>query len=158
MFISVFIFLNSGRTLLHQPRSPMQAYPMCQKMDINCDTFVRFTEKHKKFFKKVVEIISTSWRDGTEKRCKSHIKKFVEFCAKRNEDPIPATDEIGIKFLKKYHNTGVGYSSVNSARLVLLSIKKPVDLPFGRSTLVCMFMKGVFNTLTPALPKHFIIF
>lgn len=126
----------------------MQIYPMCQKTDINCGTFAWFTVTPK-LSKRAVEIISASWRDGTGKRYKSPINKFVEFRVKRN-DPIPVTDQIGITFLTKY-NAGVGYISVNFARLAL-SIMKPVDnVHYGRSTLACTFMKKVFNTVRPAL-------
>ena len=61
---------------------------------------------------------------------------------------------MGIEFLTEYFKTGVGYSSVNSARSALSSIIKPVcNVPFGKSPLVCRFLKGVFN-IRPALPRY----
>ena len=64
-----------------------------------------------------------------------------------------ATTEMGIEFLTEYFKTGVGYSSVNSARSALPSIIKPVcNVPFGKSPLVCRFLKGVY--IRPALPRY----
>ena len=61
---------------------------------------------------------------------------------------------MGIEFLTEYFKTGVGYSSVNSARSALSSIIKPVcNVRFGKSPLVCRFLKGVFN-IRPALPRY----
>ena len=61
---------------------------------------------------------------------------------------------MGIEFLTEYFKTGVGYSSVNSARSALSSIIKPVcNVPFGKSPLVCRFLKRVFN-IRPALPRY----
>ena len=101
-----------------------------------------------------LEILSASWRMGTEKRYNSHVERFVKFCRERYTDPIQATTEMGIEFLTEYFKTGVGYSSVSSARSALLSIIKPVcNVPFGKSPLVCRFLKGIFN-IRPALPKY----
>ena len=90
----------------------------------------------------------------TEKQYNRHIKKVVEFCAKRNEDTIQATDKTRIEFLTEYYDAGVGYSSVNSERSALSSIIKPVNNVFlAGAALVCRFMEGVFN-LRPALPRY----
>ena len=62
--------------------------------------------------------------------------------------------QMGVEFLTDYFKTGVGYSSVNSARSALSRIIKPVcNVPFGKSPLVCRFVKGVFN-IWPALPRY----
>ena len=61
---------------------------------------------------------------------------------------------MGIEFLTDYFKTGVGYSLVNFARSALSSVIKPVcNVPFGKSRLVCRFLKGVFN-IRPALPRY----
>ena len=59
-----------------------------------------------------------------------------------------------IEFLTEYFKTGVGYSLVNSARLALPSVIKPVsNVAFGKSPLLCRLLKGVFN-IRPALPRY----
>ena len=101
-----------------------------------------------------LEILSASWRMGTEKRYNSHVERFVKFCRERYTDPIQATTEMGIEFLTEYFKTGVGYISVNSTRSALSSIIKPVcNVPFGKSPLVCRFLKGIFN-IRPALSRY----
>ena len=61
---------------------------------------------------------------------------------------------MGIEFLTEYFKTGVGYSSVNSARSALSSVIKPVCyVPFGKSSLVCRLLKGIFN-IRPASPRY----
>ena len=117
-------------------------------------SFVRLFAESKSLSRDALEILSASWRVGTEKRYNSHVERFVKFCRERYTDPIQATTEMGIEFLTEYFKTGVGYSSVNSARSALSSIIKPVcNVPFGKSPLVCRFLKGVFN-IRPALPRY----
>ena len=99
-------------------------------------SFVRLFAESKSLSRDALEILSASWRVGTGKRYNQ------------------ATTEMEIEFLTEYFKTGVGYSSVNSARSALSSIIKPVcNVPFGKSPLVCRFLKGVFN-IRPALPRY----
>ena len=71
-----------------------------------------------------------------------------------NVDPFQATTKIDIEYLTNYFHTGVGYSSVNTARSVLSTIiKTENEIPFGELPLVRSFLKGVFN-LRPALPRY----
>ena len=77
-----------------------------EKNGYHSSSLVGFTTRRANLSKKAVEIISSSWREGTEKRYNSHIKKFVEFCAKRNEDSFQATTETGIDFLTEYFQAG----------------------------------------------------
>ena len=57
------------------------------------------------------------------------------------------------EYLAEHFHTGVGYSSVNTARSVLSTIIKTENwIPFGEFPLVCTSFKAVFN-LRPALPK-----
>ena len=117
-------------------------------------SFVRLFAESKSISRDALEILSASWIMGTEKRYNSHVKRFVKFCRERYTDPIQATTEIGIEFLTEYFKTGVGYSSVNSARSALSNIIKPVcNVPFGKSPLVCRFLKRVFN-IRPAFPRY----
>ena len=91
---------------------------------------------------------------GTGKRYSSHIERFVKFCCERYTDPIQATTMMRTEFLTEYFKTGVGYSSVNSARSALPSIIKPVsNVPFGKSPLIYRVLRGVFN-IRPALPRN----
>ena len=117
-------------------------------------TFARLFAESKSLPRDALEILSASWRVGTGKRYNSHVERFVKFFRERYNDPIQATTEMGIEFLTEYFITGVGYSSVNSARSALSSIIKLVcNAPFGKSPSVCRLLKGVFK-IRPALPRH----
>ena len=106
-------------------------------------SFVRLFAESKSMSRDALEILSASWRMGTEKRYNSHVERFVKFCRERYTDPIQATTEMGIEFLTEYFKTGVGYSSVNSARSTLSSIIKPLcNVPFGKSPLYADFSEG----------------
>ena len=99
------------------------------------------------------EILSATWRVGTEKKYKSHMKNFAKFCRKSYTDPIQGINGMEIEFLTEYFKTEVGYSSINSARSALASIIKLVcNVPFGKSPLICRLLKGVFNA-SLALPR-----
>ena len=109
----------------------------------DCGTLIGFLQKSSTLSKAAIEIISASWRQGTEKRYNGHIKRFVDFCHKQQADPLYATTETGIEFLTEYFNTVVGYSAVNSARSVLSSVIKPLHvIRFGKDPLVSRFLKG----------------
>ena len=72
-----------------------------------------------RLFSDVIEILSASSRVGTGKRYNSNTERFVKFYRERYTDPIQTTTEIRIEFSTKYFKTGVGCSSVNSARSTL---------------------------------------
>ena len=118
----------------------------------DCGTLIRFVQMSLTLSKAAIEIISASWRQGTANN--GHNKRFVDFCHKRQADPLCATTETSIEFLTKYFNTGVGYSAVNSARSALSSLIKPLHgISFGKDPLVSRFLRGVFN-IRLALPRY----
>ena len=101
-------------------------YIQCGKDEHVGGPFVRLFAESKSLPRDALEILSPSWRVGTGKRYNSHVERFVKFCRERYTDPIQATTEMGIEFLNEYFKTGVGYSSLNSARSALSGIIKPV--------------------------------
>ena len=151
MLVSTPILLNSRKSLLV---NTLPGTSNMEKDEHAGGSFVRLFAESKSLSRYALEILSASWRVETGKRYNSHVERFVKFCRERYTDPIQATTEMGIEFLTEYFKTGVGYSSVNSARSALSSIIKPVcNVPFGKSPLVCRFLKGVFN-IRPALPRY----
>ena len=105
---------------------------------------VRLFAESKSLSRDAIEVVSPSWRMGTEKTFHSHVERFAKFCRERYTDPIQTTIEIGIEFLTEYFKTGAGYSSVNFAPSTLSSIIKQVcNVPFGKSSVVCRLLKGV---------------
>ena len=118
MLVSTTILLNSRKSLLVIPQTSNLVHPMWKKISMLVvhlsDSFQK--ENYCQESRDALEILSVSLRVGTRKRYHFHVEK----------------------------KTGVGYSSVNSAGSALSSIIKPVcNVPFGKSPLVCRFLKGV---------------
>ena len=79
------------------------------------------------------------------------------FCRERGIDPISASLDQPIEFLTKIVESGLGYSSVGTARSVLSSVLiMDNGISFGKHPLVKRFMKGIFN-LRAALPRQFAV-
>ena len=77
------------------------------------------------------------------------------FCCERNNDPISTSLDRPIEFLAKIFESGVGCSSVGTARPALSSVLITDNgISFGKHHLVLRFMKGIFN-LRPVLPGRF---
>ena len=126
-------------------------------MEENRDTSLSlgsFIPESNGILKEAQDILEASWRPSTRKRYAGHLQRFTQYCHQRNVDPFQATTKIGIEYLTNYFHTGVGYSSVNTARSLLSTIiKTENEIPFGKLPLVCRFLKGVF-TLKPVLPRY----
>ena len=79
------------------------------------------------------------------------------FCCERGIDPISTSLDQPIEFLAKISESGVGYSSVGTARSALSSVLIMENgISFGKHPLVQRFMKGIFN-LRPTLPRQFAV-
>ena len=99
-------------------------------------------------------IIMQSWRSGTTTQYQTYYKKWESFCCQRKINPLQATLQDGINFLRDLFATGVGYSCINTARSALSSIiVLPECAHFGSHPLVTRFVKGVFET-RPSLPRY----
>ena len=96
----------------------------------------------------------SSWRTGTLKQYQTHFKKWKQYCLDNHIDPFNPSVENVIEFLTKLFDSGLGYSSINTARSALSSIL-PVYQGFkmGDHPLVSRFLKGVFE-LKPVLPRY----
>ena len=62
-------------------------------------SFVRLSSESKSMSRDALDILSASWRMGTEKRYNSYVERFVKFCRERYTDPIQATTDMGMGFL-----------------------------------------------------------
>ena len=49
---------------------------------------------------------------------------FIKYCYQRNVNPFQATTKTSIEDLTEYFHTGVGFSSINTARSFLFRIIK----------------------------------
>ena len=101
-----------------------------------------------------IDILSKGWRPKTIKRYERYIKQWVEFCSKWKISPIQTSATIAVEFLTEVFHTGVGYSSLGTARSALSSFVRPINgIPLGQQPFVKRFMKGVFN-IRPSFPNY----
>jgi hypothetical protein len=78
----------------------------------------------------------------------------LQFCSKKQINPFKANINNVLSFLTDLFKSGLGYSSINTARCALssyFSLDNSVNI--SSNVLVKRFMKGVY-TLRPALPKY----
>ena len=100
------------------------------------------------------KIILKSWRKGTSKQYQSYYKKWLDFCHREQISTVcPSLAQV-IEFLLTLFNSGLSYSSLNTARSALSSILPSIDgIPVGQHHLVIRFLKGVFES-RPAMPRY----
>lgn len=78
----------------------------------------------------------------------------MQFCSKKQINPFKANINNVLSFLTDLFKSGLGYSSINTARCALssyFSLDNSVNI--SSNVLVKRFMKGVY-TLRPALPRY----
>ena len=113
------------------------------------------TQEQQTFQQGAFRIIQQSRRPLTTKRYDNYIGKWKVFCRERSIDSISTSLDQPIEFLTKIFESGVGYSSVGTARSSLSSaLIMDNGISFGKHPLVQCFMKSIFN-LRLALPRQF---
>ena len=147
-------YLLLGNICCTYPATSRDTAPHLEEEKFACLPFSRFLTENSESSEEATGIIEASWRSSTKQRYQGHMCKFSHYCLQRNINPAQADFKIGIEYLTQYFYTGVGYSSVNTARSVIFSILKPENgTSFEEEPLVCRLLKGVFN-LNPSLPWY----
>ena len=95
-----------------------------------------------------IDIILSSWREGTQSQYQSVAKKWFEFCEKNHCDVVSTPVPLSMSFLSELFHSGL--SSVLSSLLHVDS-----HIAFGQLPIVNRFMKGVFEK-RPALPRYIV--
>ena len=108
----------------------------------------------KGFSADTIDIILSSWREGTQTQYKSVAKRWFEFCEKNSCDVISTPLPLAMSFLSDLFHSGLSYSYINTARSVLSSLLQlDGHIPFAQLPIVKRFMKGIFEK-RPALPRY----
>ena len=89
-------------------------------------------------------ILLQSWRESTRNQYGVHLKKWTKFCSERNIDSHDISVNNVLKFLTLLFESGLGYSSFNTARSALSSLDCGNTCPVGNHPLICPFMRGVY--------------
>ncbi len=129
--------------------------PTSQNVETSYLSCIRKTLQVKGFTTDTIDIILSSWQDGTKSQYQSVAKRWFKFCEKNNCDAVSPTLPLAMSFLSKLFNSGLSYSYINTARSALSSILccNNTSIPFGQLPIVKRFMKGVFET-RPSLPRY----
>ena len=98
-----------------------------------------------------LRILMQSYRSSTLKQYNVFIKKWVQFCRLKSEDPNIRNIPLVLEFLRHLFEQGLSYSSINTARSSLSSIFS--SPPVGENPLVIRFLRGIYN-IKPNLPKY----
>ncbi|XP_030745181.1 uncharacterized protein LOC115890768 isoform X2 [Sitophilus oryzae] len=98
-----------------------------------------------------IEIIEASISKGTLKQYTSCYKKFWQFCADSNRDPLVYKLETYLDFLSDALKEGLSFSVVNSYRSALNLIFSPISN--NDEKVINRFVKGVSNIRPPG-PKY----
>jgi hypothetical protein len=101
----------------------------------------------------VVQIMLQARRPSSLKIYEGYLTRWKTFCTTRNIDMIHPTVANGLQFLELLFKSGLGYSTMNSARSALSSVILLKEGTFGAHPDVKLFLKGIFN-LRPTQSKY----
>ena len=124
------------------------------KNEIRSILFIRESIKNTEISDETINISNASWRDSTKQQYRNYHQKWLQFCSKKQINPFKANINNVLSFLTDLFKSGLGYSSINTARCALssyFSLDNSVNI--SSNVLVKRFMKGVY-TLRPALPRY----
>ena len=116
--------------------------------------FIRESIKNTEISDETINIINASWRDSTKQQYRNYHQKWLQFCSKKQINPFKANINNVLSFLTDLFKSGLGYSSINTARCALssyFSLDNSVNI--SSNVLVKRVMKGVY-TPRPALPRY----
>ena len=93
-------------------------------------------------------------RESSTKLYDTYTRRWQVYCNLHHLDFIYASVANGLGFLQTLLNSGLGYSTLNTARSALSAVLCiPAGGTFGNHPDVILFMKGVFN-LRPTRPRY----
>ena len=128
--------------------------PSLQKTETFSMSCLRQQLQQRGYSLRSIEIIESSWRDSTRSQYQVYLQKWLHFCMAKACDIISPPLPRALDFLSFLFDSGLSYSSINSARCALSTILQlsDSDVTFGQLPIVKRFMKGIFE-LRPALPR-----
>ena len=129
ILIDTLILLPSTQNLSPNQSSPhLDNSPNLYKVRCLCLSSVRQKYHNSKISEQLVDILTKDWLPQTVKRNKPYIEKWLKFCYERNKDLVRPDLNDTIVFLTSVFHTGVGYSSINTARSALSLLIEPINV------------------------------
>lgn len=71
----------------------------------------------------VTQVLTASWRKGTQRQYATYLQKWVAFCSERQVDCLATSLNDAVNFLFTRNNKGLSYSGKQPARQYLLSLR-----------------------------------
>ena len=148
------VVLQPSQKLLSLCHSPETSPPSLQKTETFSMSCLQ-QQLQRGYSLRSIEIIESSWRDSTRSQHQVYLQKWQHFCMAKACDIIAPPLPQALDFLSFLFDSGLSYSSINSARCALSTILQlsDSDVTFGQLPIVKRFMKGIFE-LRPALPRY----
>ena len=104
----------------------------------------------KGFSQRVRDLLSASWRAGTQKDYSCKFKQFNSWCSQRQIDLYSASLAECAEFLTFLYHKGLQYRTIAGYRSMLSSVLHPIDnIPVGQHPYIIRLLKGVFNSRPP---------
>jgi len=102
---------------------------------------------------KATNIIFQSWSAGTQKQYAPYLKKWHDFCSKREVNSYNPPLNTVLDFLVSLHEQGLSYTTINNARSALSAVILPTDnVNIGSHPIISCFMKGIYKS-NPPMPR-----
>ena len=148
----------SGRTCdspsePHTTEQPTQTHPPppgSEESAPNGVAGVRYRWQKEGISEKASELITASWRSGTQKSYNSAWRKWASWCAERGQDPFSSPVKEILDFLAFEFESGKQYSTINSYRSALSAFHMPIEgYAVGTHPLVLRLLQGMFNQRPP---------
>ena len=102
------------------------------------------------FSKSARNLLTASWRKGTQKDYTSKFAKYNSWCSEKQIDPYSASLSQVADFLTFLFESGLQYRTIAGYRSMLSAVLPPVqNVPVGQHPHIIRLIKGVFNSRPP---------
>ena len=102
----------------------------------------------------VAQIIRASWRVSTQSAYNTPVRRWLDFCNRRQLNPHQPTVSQLFDFLHTLYELGLSDSTIGTHRSAISAIVEIPGVPqLGERWLVSRFMKGIFH-LRPLQPRY----
>ena len=104
----------------------------------------------KGFSQRVRDLLSASWRAGTQRDYSCKFRQFSSWCSQRQIDLYSASLAECAEFLTFLFHKGLQYRTIAGYRSMLSSVLQPIDnIPVGQHPYIIRLLKGIFNSRPP---------
>ena len=104
----------------------------------------------KGFSQRVRDLLSASWRAGTQRDYSCKFRQFSSWCSQRQIDLYSASLAECAEFLTFLFHKGLQYRTIAGYRSMLSSVLQPIDnIPVGQHPYIIRLLKGTFNSRPP---------